>query len=51
MLALLQEDQVLYDIPTEDLCTHPDAGTLGADLIAGGTMYQSLQILYRARSP
>ena len=34
------------EIPEEDLSTHPEAGTLGADLEAGHKMYIDLQSLY-----
>ena len=46
MLVLLQEDKSIYDIPDEDLSTHSDAGTLGADLQAGEKMYEKLQRTY-----
>ena len=34
------------EIPEEDLSTHPEACTLGADLEAGEKMYLDLQVLY-----
>ena len=46
MLTLLQDDGILYAISDEDLASHPNAGTLGADLLAGNRMHLDLQTVY-----
>ncbi len=46
MSVLLQESDAIFDIPKEDLATHPSAGYLGADIKAGENMYIKLQKMY-----
>ena len=46
MSVLLQESDTIFDIPKEDLATHPSAGYLGADIKAGENMYIQLQKMY-----
>ena len=46
MLVLLQSDKTLLAIPKDALSTHPQAGVLGATLIAGEKMYMDIQSKY-----
>jgi predicted Ser/Thr protein kinase len=46
MLYLMESDEVLMEIPDKELSSHPQAGTLGADLAAGEYMYQEIQTRY-----
>lgn len=47
MLALLQHDQSILEVPKDALSSHHEAGVLGAPVEAGKMMYLDLQNMYK----